>query len=551
MKFKWEIREIRGSHPHVDYDPYEMYGQKDTVLYHKDLPWRSFGPAIRLKRVMTLGYPDDQVVYYHYKIPGLDLEYGLRPLLGDIDVTEMCGYVENCKVIEVYVEIEQVVVDGKIGDETCDGNGSGSDDPDYRIDEDEENIVEKVQVDMAEFRYIVEDESDESDEEGSEDDGGMDSGSDGFESLSDEDNDPPIKSILKNLKKKKVKSHDGVLCPFYVGQSIVDREKIKSLVKSYALKTRRQLVLAKNNKHRLRVVCLGKKAKLVSGGMGQIGWIENVNEKTSRVVHKGESSEVVSGVHKGESSEVDGEVHKGESNEVVSETKKKQPPPTCTWVLHCSRKSEDEQFVVKTLIDKHLCIHTRDVKLYTTSFIAKEIEPIIKSNPTIPLVALQDMIKMKHQVEISLNKTFKAKRKAIKKMEGDYTQQFGILREYVGGVNLWIPSRCPTKLIAPQPHTQPGRPSKKRKKSKEELLDKKQKGGKAQKKRNISKEELANNIERGGKITRKGHLKQCKKCKGTGHNSRTCTQGGSNKGQGTPQVSQMASQGAPQASQNA
>ncbi|KAD7477816.1 hypothetical protein E3N88_00952 [Mikania micrantha] len=73
--------------------------------------------------------------------------------------------------------------------------------------------------------------------------------------------------------------------------------------------------------------------------------------------------------------------------------------------------------------------------------------------------------------------------------------------EPINGVNLWIPSCCPTKLVPPNHKTQIGRPKKKRR---------------------MSHEELISSIEKDGKLTRMGHLKHCGKCKKAGHNARTC-----------------------------
>ncbi|XP_022042223.1 uncharacterized protein LOC110944885 [Helianthus annuus] len=85
--------------------------------------------------------------------------------------------------------------------------------------------------------------------------------------------------------------------------------------------------------------------------------------------------------------------------------------------------------------------------------------------------------------------------------------------EPVAGRDFWRPSTCPTVITHPKHHTQVGRLKKKRRKSAVELADK---------------------VGKGGKLTRKGASVSCGKCKGVGHNSRSCTGQGSS--QSIPQT---------------
>ncbi|KAJ0527485.1 putative transposase, mutator type, MULE transposase domain-containing protein [Helianthus annuus] len=109
---------------------------------------------------------------------------------------------------------------------------------------------------------------------------------------------------------------------------------------------------------------------------------------------------------------------------------KKNWIPSCPWTLHVSKVKRESTWMVKTFIKDHLCLHTRDVALCTIGWLAKEIEPIIQVNPEIPLNALVDTIQKKHQVEVSLNQMFRAKARATKKVQGDYSVQYTHLRDY-------------------------------------------------------------------------------------------------------------------------
>jgi len=53
----------------------------------------------------ALGYVnEEEVIYYHYLIPGTDLEFGLRALGNDVDVQGLARYTKDNKLIKVYCE---------------------------------------------------------------------------------------------------------------------------------------------------------------------------------------------------------------------------------------------------------------------------------------------------------------------------------------------------------------------------------------------------------------------------------------------------------------
>ncbi|GJV18793.1 hypothetical protein Tco_1367813 [Tanacetum coccineum] len=54
------------------------------------------------------------LMYYHFLIPRLGLDYGLHPLNVDVDVLEMAKYVKDYKIILVYVEHGSSNVDTSI-----------------------------------------------------------------------------------------------------------------------------------------------------------------------------------------------------------------------------------------------------------------------------------------------------------------------------------------------------------------------------------------------------------------------------------------------------
>ncbi|GJW09039.1 hypothetical protein Tco_1571462 [Tanacetum coccineum] len=64
--------------------------------------------------VVKLGYGVADLMYYHFLIPRLGLDYGLHPLNVDADVLEMTKYVKDYKIILVYVEHGSSNVDTSI-----------------------------------------------------------------------------------------------------------------------------------------------------------------------------------------------------------------------------------------------------------------------------------------------------------------------------------------------------------------------------------------------------------------------------------------------------
>nr|KAJ0218607.1 hypothetical protein LSAT_V11C300154240 [Lactuca sativa] len=54
--------------------------------------------------IREIGYSKDDIVYYHYRIPNLDLDFGLKALGNDQDVIPMAQYVPQNSVINVYIE---------------------------------------------------------------------------------------------------------------------------------------------------------------------------------------------------------------------------------------------------------------------------------------------------------------------------------------------------------------------------------------------------------------------------------------------------------------
>ncbi|KAJ9540608.1 hypothetical protein OSB04_027114 [Centaurea solstitialis] len=61
--------------------------------------------VLELEEMMKeIGYKSPRPTYYHFVVPGKDLDYGLHALGSDRDVIEMLKFVDGCKVFEIYTE---------------------------------------------------------------------------------------------------------------------------------------------------------------------------------------------------------------------------------------------------------------------------------------------------------------------------------------------------------------------------------------------------------------------------------------------------------------
>nr|KAJ0222777.1 hypothetical protein LSAT_V11C200063570 [Lactuca sativa] len=54
--------------------------------------------------IHEIGYSTDDTMYYHYRIPNLDLDFRLKGLVNDQDVISMAQYVAQNRVINLYVD---------------------------------------------------------------------------------------------------------------------------------------------------------------------------------------------------------------------------------------------------------------------------------------------------------------------------------------------------------------------------------------------------------------------------------------------------------------
>ncbi|CAI9280173.1 unnamed protein product [Lactuca saligna] len=326
--------------------------------------------------------------------------YNTPPINDDEQYNELFdNLMENLNGSDEYVEEYEGDVESEESDEEYekdegdDHDGKQSENED-KVDDimDEENNIEDVDVDMADFFLNV-----ESDVEGACINDGHEPedmeviNNEEFESLDEgSDQDRERRALIRNLGKEKRCNLGSVhIQSFSVGQKFKSKKELKELIDVHALETRRNLFFKKNDSQRLRAQCRGVVPVI---NKGQVG--------TKPTTSKSKGKEV------------------------------KTQKETCGWYIHASRSNPESDWFIRTLNQTHTCLQTRKLRACTASLICKKIIDQVEADPKIPLRAIQDHFQKTYQVGISMDKVFRAKDMARKHVTGDYTKQFELLRDY-------------------------------------------------------------------------------------------------------------------------
>ncbi|KAJ9535292.1 hypothetical protein OSB04_un001609 [Centaurea solstitialis] len=118
---------------------------------------------------------------------------------------------------------------------------------------------------------------------------------------------------------------------------------------------------------------------------------------------------------------------------------------------HQDLEGEDKTWVVKTYNDVHKCLQSRKIRQCTSSFLSTQMEGTIAPNPNIPIGALKEQLQGKLQLQLSRQKIFRAKAKAMERLQGTYTAQYPLLRDYVLELKKTNPGTTVKLEVEPQP----------------------------------------------------------------------------------------------------
>ncbi|KAE8802401.1 MATE efflux family protein 3, chloroplastic [Hordeum vulgare] len=97
----------------------------------------------------------------------------------------------------------------------------------------------------------------------------------------------------------------------------------------------------------------------------------------------------------------------------------------------------------KKMEDRHTCPSSAENTKVTTKWLAKAAEPSLRADPRAPADALIKNSKVNFSVDVSRSVAYRARRKAIKVVQGDQKEQYCRLRDYLQAVIDTNPgSRC-------------------------------------------------------------------------------------------------------------
>nr|XP_043633729.1 uncharacterized protein LOC122604935 [Erigeron canadensis] len=205
----------------------------------------------------------------------------------------------------------------------------------------------------------------------------------------------------------------GSDCDDPVSKRKMQIKEFQNEQKNNVVETNRNIKFFKNDSLRVRARCYGHVpcAKKEGGRQRPV-----IKKKVQTEGSKGEGS-------KTEGSKGEGESSKGKK--VISEK------PTCPWTLHVSKPEGKDRWTVKTFNSEHTCLRSRNLSAANSTFLSEHVSDIVRTNPDISGEAVEDHLSKQFGINISRMTAYRAKDKAVKKLRGDYHEQFSLLREYI------------------------------------------------------------------------------------------------------------------------
>ena len=115
----------------------------------------------------------------------------------------------------------------------------------------------------------------------------------------------------------------------------------------------------------------------------------------------------------------------------------------CEFYICASRIAHERTFCIKKCNMEHTCPASAENTKVTTKWLSKAVEPSLRADPRAPVDSLIKNSKVKFSVDVSKSVAYRARRKAIKVVQGDQKEQYYRLRDYLQAVLDTNPgSRC-------------------------------------------------------------------------------------------------------------
>ncbi|GJU69080.1 mutator type transposase [Tanacetum coccineum] len=416
--------------------------------------------------VVKLGYGAEDLMYCHFLIPSLGLDYGLHSLNVDADVLEMSKYVKDYKIILVYVEHKSSIVETIMKKLSKEQSASSvarpnvveSDvDPFDGLDEILGTSSTADDFSFGKFKEVEVEANTESKEEERDTKGNDTSGSDSEDLDYDpnhddvyDDDEHIVKEVHVNMNNFSFTAdpkHDksiGVVDVQEDDLDVIDYDLFGSDLdgeidsqRRIQLRELRRIGKKKNKGPNKYYFYLGQqfsskeivKRRVKKHSVEtrrQLILVKNDNERV-RVRCEGTIPALVPYVA------IDTNMDKN----VFSQTKggpaiRENINSGKQNILGKDKTLEGKECIweVRTLYEDHTCIQSRAIKACTSRFLANHVIKSLANNPDILMRSVQDQMQKQFEVGVSKMKAFRAKRIASDIITDSYREQYSLLREY-------------------------------------------------------------------------------------------------------------------------
>ena len=119
----------------------------------------------------------------------------------------------------------------------------------------------------------------------------------------------------------------------------------------------------------------------------------------------------------------------------------------CKWRLCACRRKTHRMFEITKYIGPHTCVYpklSQDHSQLDSTLIAREIQSIVKRDPTTSIATLHQIVKDKFGYDVHYMRVWEARRKAVEKVFGDWDESYHILPKWLNILQLTNPG---TKVV--------------------------------------------------------------------------------------------------------
>ncbi|KAA8531001.1 hypothetical protein F0562_005709 [Nyssa sinensis] len=107
---------------------------------------------------------------------------------------------------------------------------------------------------------------------------------------------------------------------------------------------------------------------------------------------------------------------------------------SCMWRIHASPLLDGMTYMIKRYEGKHTCVRLQSNSNANSSWIAKKLGEVIKTNPNIKVDAMQTYLQKTYGIEASMMQLYKAKRSALDEIEGKHRSSYTMLPMYASEI---------------------------------------------------------------------------------------------------------------------